>query len=71
MGTVITLLSTISKNTNEITELIQNRSEGAEEGFGLAEKIVLSKIALDKSYKPLIKLDDPVSRQIQVLLEKN
>ena len=34
------------------------------------ENIVISKIALNKSYKPLLKLDDAISRQLQVICEK-
>jgi len=35
-----------------------------------AEDIIFSKIALDKSYKPILSIDDPISRQIQALFEK-
>ena len=66
----ITSLSLISKASDDIKELIQKKSEDAGNSFSTIEKIVLSKIALDKQYKPLLKLDDPISRQIQVLLEK-
>jgi antitoxin component YwqK of YwqJK toxin-antitoxin module/Tfp pilus assembly protein PilF len=66
----ITHMSNISKNTDEIRELANNRVDNGESPFALAEKIVSSKIALDKNYKPLIKLDDPITRQLQVMLEK-
>jgi uncharacterized protein len=66
----ISLLSAMAKNTDEIKEYIDNRTEEPAEEYKLAEQIIQSKIALDKKYKPIIELDDPISRQIQVLLEK-
>jgi uncharacterized protein len=66
----IAALSKISTAGDDIKELIQKRTEDINDNFLIAEKIMLSKIALDKQYKPLLKLDDPISRQIQVLLEK-
>ncbi len=66
----ITQMSNICKSTDNIQELINTRNNDGEMPFALLEKIILSKIALDKNYKPLIKLDDPITRQIQVLLEK-
>jgi antitoxin component YwqK of YwqJK toxin-antitoxin module/Flp pilus assembly protein TadD len=66
----ITQMSNICKSTDSIQQLISVRNTESEMPFSLVEKIVLSKIALDKNYKPLIKLDDPITRQIQVILEK-
>ncbi|HSU28719.1 MAG TPA: tetratricopeptide repeat protein, partial [Chitinophagaceae bacterium] len=66
----ISMLNAITNSTDEVREFQQKRSTEPIEDFALAERIVLSKIALDKNYKPLIKLDDPISRQIQVLFEK-
>lgn len=66
----ITSLSTISKAGDDIKELVQKRTEDSGDNFPTIEKIVLSKIALDKQYKPLLKLDDAISRQIQVFFEK-
>lgn len=66
----ITQMSNISKNTDVIQELISKRADDYESPFSLIEKIILSKIALDKNYKTLIKLDDQITRQIQVMCEK-
>jgi len=66
----IAQMNNISKSTDNIKELINNRNSDDEMPFALLEKIVLSKIALDKNYKPLIKLDDPITRQVQVMFEK-
>ncbi|MBC8035127.1 MAG: tetratricopeptide repeat protein [Chitinophagaceae bacterium] len=66
----ITLLNSISKSQDGILEFIKARKESMPESFVLVEQIVLSKIALDPKYKSLIRLDDPISRQLQVILEK-
>ncbi len=66
----ISLLSSISKNTDDIKEYTDNKTEETPDEYRLVEKIIQSKIALDKNYKPIIALDDQISRQIQVLLEK-
>lgn len=66
----INALSAIGKASDEVRDLIDKRTADSDEGFSMIEKILLSKIALDKNYKPLLKLDDPISRQIQVLFEK-
>jgi tetratricopeptide (TPR) repeat protein len=66
----ITFLSAISKGSDEIREFVRKRKDGVGDHFQVQEKILLSKIALDKQYKLLLKLEDPITRQIQVLFEK-
>ncbi len=66
----ISLLDNIAKGKDDIVELVNKRTEEPGENFRLIEQIVLSKIALDKNYKALLKLDDPISRQLQVICEK-
>ncbi len=66
----IQLMDLIAKSKDEILTYKNNRKEGAGESYATIEEIVLSGIALDKNYKPIIQLDDPISRQMQVLLEK-
>lgn len=66
----INFLSQISKSTDNITELLDKRTEEPADNFGSVEQIVLSKIALDKNYKIIIDLDDAISRQMQVIAEK-
>ena len=58
------------KNKGEIAEYINKRKDPPASEYEFAEQIIQSKIALEKNYKPVIKLDDPISRQMQVLLEK-
>lgn len=67
---IITLLNEICRSSDEIVELVNNRTEDPSENFGTIEQIVLSKIALDKKYKIIIELDDNISRQMQVVFEK-
>ncbi len=69
-GNSISLLDNIARGKDEIVEAVNKRTEEPDENFKLLEQIVLSKIALDKGYKTLVKLDDPISRQLQVILEK-
>jgi len=66
----INWLSRIAHNTDTIQNFISHRKSDPDESYQLLEQIIQSKIALDKSYKPLLTLDDPISRQIQVLCEK-
>jgi len=69
-GNAINLLSAIAKNEDDVRELIEKRTDGPDDSYRLLEQILQSKIALDKNYKPITRLDDPISRQIQVIFEK-
>jgi antitoxin component YwqK of YwqJK toxin-antitoxin module/Tfp pilus assembly protein PilF len=66
----ITMLGNISKAQDDVVELVNQRKEEPGENVRMIEQIVLSKIALDKNYKSIIDLDDPISRQLQVIFEK-
>jgi len=66
----INLLNAISKSTDEVLEYKNKRTISPDDNYQTVEDIVLSKIALDKQYKPIIALDDAISRQIQVVFEK-
>jgi antitoxin component YwqK of YwqJK toxin-antitoxin module/Tfp pilus assembly protein PilF len=66
----INLLNQISRGTDDIVDYKNKRTLTPDENYQAVEDIVLSKIALDKTYKPLISLDDPISRQIQAVFEK-
>jgi len=66
----INLLSAIAKNEDQIQQYVSERKEAPGEQYQLLEQIIQSKIALDKNYKPIIQLDDKISRQIQVVFEK-
>lgn len=65
----IQYLNLISKGDTEVVKYVDARSS-ADEAFGVAEQILLSKIALDKAYKIKTSFDDPIIRQLQVVMEK-
>ena len=69
-GSCINLLHAMARNTDEIQGLVNRRKAEPSENYQLLEQIVQSKIALDQNYKPLIPLDDAISRQIQAIFEK-
>ena len=69
-GKCIGILSEISKGSDEVLKYKEKRSYTPDENYQAVEEILLSKIALDKGYKPIIELDDPISRQIQAVFEK-
>jgi len=66
----INTLSAISKSTDDVLAVKNKRKEAPDANYQMVEEIVLSKIALDKGYKPLTALDDILARQIQVVFEK-
>ena len=70
MSKCINLLNQVSKSTDEILAYKNNRTEMPDGNYQAVEEIVLSKIALEKEYKPIIALDDAISRQIQAVFEK-
>lgn len=66
----LSFLTMITGNETGLQQYLSNRKEEPAPSMKLLEQIVLSKIALDKNYKPIIKLDYQITRQIQVLFEK-
>ena len=66
----ITLLSAISRSTEEVMAQKAKFNWAADENYNATQEIIESKAALDAGYKPMITLDDPVSRQIQAVFEK-
>jgi uncharacterized protein len=67
---VVSMLDDIAKTKDYVVELVNQRKEEPSENFRSIEQIVLSKIALDKGYKSIIDLNDPISKQLQVICEK-
>lgn len=63
-------LSAISKNVDYIRGYVDERKEEPNENFRLLEEIIQARIAVNVKYKPITRLDDPLCRQLQVLLEK-
>jgi len=63
-------MDAIAKNMDTIQTFLVHRKDDAAGNYQLLEQILQSKIALDRNYKTMIQLDDPISRQIQVVFEK-
>jgi antitoxin component YwqK of YwqJK toxin-antitoxin module/Tfp pilus assembly protein PilF len=66
----VTYLSKIARSTDDILDVKNKRTINPDDNYQAVEDILLSKIALDKGYKSLISLDDPIPRQIQAVFEK-
>ena len=63
-------MDVIAKNMDTVQTFLSRRKEDPSETYQLLEQILQSKIALDRNYKPMTQLDDPICRQIQVIFEK-
>ncbi len=66
----IKMLNQISRGTDELMQYKNGRTVAPDDNYQAMEDIVLAKLALDAQYKPIIALDDAISRQIQVIFEK-
>lgn len=66
----INALNGISHATDETVAQKNKSTWTPDENYRTMEEILLSKAALDPAYKPMITLDDPISRQIQATFEK-
>ncbi|MBB2144661.1 tetratricopeptide repeat protein [Pedobacter sp. LMG 31464] len=66
----INMLQQISVNTDEILNFKNNRKTYPNANYQAVEDVIFSKIALNKSYEILTQVDDPISRQIQAVIEK-
>jgi len=69
-SSAVTLLSSISKVTDEVITDDKNKIVSKDDNFDFLQQIVISRIALDKTYKLKAQLEDPIVRQIQVVDEK-
>ena len=63
-------LSSISSGSDEVIKLVAERREEEKEYYSSVEQIMLSKVALDPKYKLMGGIDDPIVRQLQVMMEK-
>ena len=70
MSSAIRHLSNISSGSDDIVKLVADRREDNQEYFSSVEQIMLSKVALDTKYKLVGGPEDPIVRQLQVLMEK-
>jgi antitoxin component YwqK of YwqJK toxin-antitoxin module len=63
-------LNSISEVNKDIVEFTKKYKPSAINDFDAIQEIITSKVALDKGYKLKIKLEDVITRQVQVLMEK-
>ena len=63
-------MSSIAKINTTVTDDLQKYKPGKEDNFEDVQDILTSKAALDKSYKLKASLEDPIVRQLQVVIEK-
>ena len=70
LNNTISYLNALSKVTDEISGYAANAVTTDNDNFELLQEILLNKISLDEKYKLQTDLDDPITRQLQVLLEK-
>lgn len=66
----VTFLNSIANVTDEITGNIASAKSWNNDDFDLQQEIILSKASLDRKYKLQTDLEDPITRQLQVMLEK-
>lgn len=67
---IIDNLKTITEVNTTANELLQKYKAGKEDNFDEVHDILISKIALNKSYKLKADLEDQIVRQLQVVIEK-
>ncbi len=63
-------INNIARVTDEIVQKVNSKKETTNDPFELLQEILLSKAALDSKYKLNTDVEDPISRQLQVVLEK-
>ena len=66
----INILSSIANVNTSVTANLEKYKPGKQDNFEDVQDIVASKIALDKKYKLKADLEDPIVRQLQVMMEK-
>ena len=66
----ISILNSIAEINTGITDNLKNYKPGKEDNFEDVQDILTSKASLDKSYKLKADLEDPIVRQLQVVIEK-
>ncbi|MEO7121170.1 MAG: tetratricopeptide repeat protein [Ginsengibacter sp.] len=66
----VSFLNSIAEMNTTITEYLQKYKPGKEDNFDDIQDILVSKVALDSKYKLKADLEDPIVRQLQVVVEK-
>ncbi len=66
----VAILSSMSKGDDDMLNFYQTRKYEADANYQQAEELFLSKLALDKAYKTETDLQDPITSQLQMIIEK-
>lgn len=66
----INQISSIAEINTAINDDLKNYKPSKEDNFGDIQDILVSKVALDGKYKLKADLEDPIVRQLQVVIEK-
>ncbi len=66
----VTALASIASVKDDVAAAAANAQPTSADNFDLQQEILLGKIALDKQYQLKTEVEDPITRQIQVLIEK-
>lgn len=66
----IQYLTAIAEMNDEANDFLKKYKRSSQDNFEEVQDIIVSKIALDKKYKLKTELEDPIVRQLQVMLEK-
>lgn len=69
-GKSITALSAIAEAKDDVIKKANTAKKETGDDFELVQEILLSKASLDRNYKLKTSLEDHITRQIQVVLEK-
>lgn len=66
----IRALSEISEMHEDVVKRAARRKPSHQDDFEMLQEIIVNKISLDKKYKLHASLEDPIVRQLQVMMEK-
>lgn len=70
VGRSIQALGGIGQMNDEVAKKAAKRKPSKTDDFDMVQEIVVNRIAMDKKYKLKTSLEDPIVRQLQVMLEK-
>lgn len=70
MKNAVTILSSMAKGDDEMLDYYHKRKVEADANYALVEEMFISKIALDPKFKINTDLEDAITRQYQMIIEK-
>jgi antitoxin component YwqK of YwqJK toxin-antitoxin module len=69
-GQIVRMMTEIANVDDEVSKLVEAHQEVDADHFDVEQEVLMSKAALDKQYKLLSDVEDPIVRQVQAVLEK-